>query len=156
MQVRYIPIQKQQADYLRNGGLDANGKKPEIEISNGNLNPCRCCLKNIEKGKPMLVLSHRPFSGPQPFAETGPIFICAEECSEYAAKDEIPSVLLDNPTYLIRGYKTNERIAYGTGKVVIKEDLETELKQLLEKDQIAFAHVRSASNNCFQCKAERV
>ena len=49
-------------------------------VSDGGDNPCRHCLREIEKGKDMLVLTHRPFGNVQPYAESGPIFLCAEAC----------------------------------------------------------------------------
>ena len=55
-----------EAERLRDGGLDANGRVPERAVSDGDGNPCRHCLGMIGAGEPMLVLAHRPFETVQP------------------------------------------------------------------------------------------
>ncbi|MEM7642433.1 MAG: DUF1203 domain-containing protein, partial [Pseudomonadota bacterium] len=74
---------------IRAGGPDANGRPAERAISNGNGNPCRACLRNIDAGDPMLILAARPFPELQPYAETGPIFLHAEACAPWQ-DDGIP------------------------------------------------------------------
>ena len=56
---------------------------------------------------------------------------------------------------LIRGYGADDRIVYGTGQVVATAELATAAAQLLERPEVAYLHVRSASNNCYQCRIER-
>ena len=51
---------------------DANGL-PERHVSEGT-GPCRHCLGEIAGSAPYLILAHRPFPKPQPYAEVGPIF----------------------------------------------------------------------------------
>jgi len=63
----------------RAGGRDAFGNPPERKLSDGDGNPCRHCLRNISEGAEMLVLAHKPFEGTHPYAEVGPIFLCASE-----------------------------------------------------------------------------
>jgi hypothetical protein len=55
----------------------------------------------------------------------------------------------------VRGYTDDERILYGTGRVVPTPDIAKYAKELLENPQIAFVDVRSAANNCYQCRIER-
>ena len=78
--MRFSPIATPIARAYQSGGLDANGQVPERQISDGDGNPCRHCLNLIPKGAEMLVLAHRPFPAPQPYAEVGPIFLCADAC----------------------------------------------------------------------------
>lgn len=56
---------------------------------------------------------------------------------------------------LIRGYGADDRIVYGTGKVIPTADLAETAASLFRRPDIAYAHLRSASNNCFQCRLER-
>jgi hypothetical protein len=56
---------------------------------------------------------------------------------------------------LVRGYSTDERIVYGTGSVVPSDRIAATAASLLARPDIAFVHLRSASNNCFQCRIER-
>ena len=77
---RFSAIPSEIAHHYRSGGMDANGQVPERIVSDGAGNPCRHCLKMIPKGAGMLVLAHRPFPALQPYAEVGPIFLCADAC----------------------------------------------------------------------------
>jgi hypothetical protein len=52
----------------------------------------------------------------------------------------------------MRGYCSDERIVYGTGQIVPTDDIAAEAGALLDRPGIAFVDVRSASNNCFQCR----
>ena len=137
----------------QSGGLDANGQVPERQISDGDGNPCRHCLHLIPKGAGMLVLAHRPFPAPQPYAEVGPIFLCADACEAGGGKD-MPQIL-ESPAYIVRGYGPDDRIVYGTGAVVATETLPEEAARRLADPRIAYVHVRSARNNCFQVRIDR-
>lgn len=151
--MRFTPIPTPIARAYQSGQPDANGQAPERHISDGDGNPCRHCLRMIPAGAPMLVLAHRPFPAPQPYAEVGPIFLCAEEC-EAGGGEALPEVL-DSPTYIVRGYGANDRIVYGTGAVVATDTLQAEAAERLADPRVAYVHVRSARNNCFQVRIDR-
>lgn len=55
----------------------------------------------------------------------------------------------------MRGYGADGRIVYGTGQIVATNDLTTTATAMLGRDGISYLHVRSASNNCYQCRIER-
>ena len=97
--MRFLALPTDTVRALRAGAPDAHRRAPERAVSDGGDNPCRHCLTEIPEGRGMLVLAHRPFTTPQPYAESGPIFLCADA-------------------------------------------------------RVAFAHLRSASNNCCQCRVE--
>ena len=101
----------------------------------------------------MLVLAHRPFGALQPYAETGPIFLCADAC-EAGGGAEVPEILA-SPDYIVRGYGADERIVYGTGGVVATGQIVAQAAEVLAMPRVAFVHVRSARNNCFQLRVER-
>lgn len=135
------------------GGPDANGQMPERQVSDGGGNPCRHCLRMIPKGAGMLVLAHRPFPAPQPYAELGPIFLCADPCAPGGGA-ALPEVLT-SPDYILRGYGTDNRIVYGTGAVTPTPDIPARAAALLAEARVAYLHVRSARNNCFQVRIDR-
>ena len=151
--MRFSPIPTPIARAYQSGGLDANGQVPERQISDGDGNPCRHCLKMIPKGVEMLILAHRPFPAPQPYAEVGPIFLCGHACE--AGGSEALHEILDSPTYILRGYGHDDRIVYGTGAVVPTQTLPEEAAHRLADPRIAYVHVRSARNNCFQVRIDR-
>ncbi len=105
MSIAFIPLPTDIVRRYQAGGPDANGQTPERAVSDGPGTPCRHCLKNIPEGEGMLILAHRPFPAPQPYAELGPIFLCAdaERCHAPQPSDALPEVLA-SPEYIVRGY----------------------------------------------------
>ena len=153
-QIVFKGMPSDEARNLRDGGSDAHGQAPQIAVSDGDGLPCRHCMQMIEKDAPFLIVSHKPFSTTQPYAEQGPIFLHANFCNPYADDGNLPSVF-DSPTYIIRGYDTSERIIYGTGGVVEHRSIISRSQELLGDPETHFLHIRSASNNCWQGLIER-
>ena len=153
MTVSFTPIPTAIVRAYQTGGPDANGQVPERQVADGAGNPCRHCLRMIPKGAGMLVLAHRPFPAPQPYAEPGPIFLCAEAC-EAGGGEGLPAVLT-SPDYIVRGYGPDDRIVYGTGAVVAVGRIVAEAAARLADARVAYVHVRSARNNCFQVRVDR-
>jgi hypothetical protein len=150
--MRFVPIPTPGVRALQAGGPDANGQVPERAVSDGDGNPCRHCLRMIPEGAGMLVLAHRPFPTPQPYAEVGPIFLCADPCE--AGGGEVLPEILASPDYIVRGYGADDRIVYGTGAVTPTPQIAARAGALLEDPRVAYVHVRSARNNCFQLRIE--
>jgi hypothetical protein len=151
--LRFVPIPTDIVRAYQAGGVDSYGLLPERRVSDGGGNPCRHCLQMIPEGAGMLVLAHRPFGALQPYAETGPIFLCADRC-EAGGAAEVPEILA-SPEYIVRGYGADERIVYGTGGVVETARIRARAAEVLALPGVAFVHVRSARNNCFQVRIER-
>lgn len=151
MNLTFTPYDQTTVKRLRNGGPDAYGTPAEVTISDGGGNPCRFCLHEIPRGAPMLVCAGRPFAKPQPYAETGPIFLCADDCDAYAGSG-LPPVLQTSPDYLLKAYGHDERIIYGTGRITPSQDIETYAANLLSRADVAYVDVRSSRNNCFQTR----
>jgi hypothetical protein len=156
MPIAFTPIPTDVARRHQAGGPDANGQPPERAVSDGDGNPCRHCLRMIPQGAGMLILAHRPFPAPQPYAEQGPIFLCAdpEACAAPAPGEALPEVLA-SPDYILRGYSSDHRIVYGTGAVVPTDRLSAEAEARLADPRVAYRHVRSARNNCYQLRIDR-
>lgn len=141
------------AEHLRHGGADANGQAPLRERAEGTGNPCRHCLQQIADGDDKLVLSYRPFTGLQPYAESGPIFLHARDCERYTG-DALPAWFAFMAPALVRGYDRRDWIVYATGSVVDGRELEAACRRILANDAVAYVHIRSKFN-CFQCRVER-
>ena len=154
MTVRFTPIPTAIVRDYQAGRPDANGQKPEHGISDGDGNPCRHCLQMIPKDAGMLILAHRPFPLPQPYAELGPIFLCADECT--AGGGQTLPAMLTSPDYILRGYGENDRIVYGTGGVIETSAIDARATALFDDPRVAYVHVRSARNNCYQLRIDRV
>lgn len=151
--ILFTAISTHEAEAFRNGKPDAYGNPPERSLSPGGM-PCRHCLGEIAEGEGMLLLAYRPFADLQPYAETGPIFIHERACSAYEAREILPP-MLNSPDYIVRGYGHDDRIVYGTGAVTQTHAIADRAKNLFEREDIAYVHVRSARNNCYQCRIDR-
>ena len=153
--IRFLPLDTATVRALQRGGPDAYGFRAERAVSDGDGMPCRHCLANIDAGEDYLILAHRPFPAEQPFAETGPIFLHARECEAAEAGPRLPEILTQSPRYILRGYGRDDRILYGSGRVVEQADITAYAEELLAEPEIAYIHVRSATNNCYQARIER-
>ena len=150
----FIPMSDKDAAHYRAGGRDANGQKPERRISDGDGVPCRHSLRLLPKGTPYLIVGHRPFDGLNPYTETGPIFLAAEPTDRAPTSTDLPETM-SAPSYIVRGYDDDKRIIYGTGCVVETPLITSHCAALLGRADVAFVHIRSASNNCFTVRVER-
>lgn len=139
---------------LQAGAADAYGAAPEVKISDGDGVPCRHCLRQVGAGERYLVLAYRPFPSLQPYAETGPIFLHAEPCERAADSEALPEILRGSRDFIVRGYGADDRIVYGTGAVVPTPDIPARAADLLAREDVTYLHVRSARNNCYQCRVE--
>jgi hypothetical protein len=155
MSITFVALETDVVRSLQAGGPDANGQLPERHVSNGGGVPCRHCLAQVKEGESYLILAHRPFPAPQPYAEQGPIFLHAEPCERYAAGSLLPT-MLQSPRYIVRGYDAADRIVYGTGDVVPTAAIPQAAERLFANERVAYVHVRSASNNCYQCRIDRM
>ena len=154
MTIHFTPIPTDIVRAYQAGGLDANGQAPEHHVSDGDGIPCRHCLQVTPKGASYLVLAHRPFPAPQPYAELGPIFLCADACDAGGGAD-LPAVL-DSPDFIVRGYSAADRIVYGTGGVIATDQIIRQAETLLADPAVSYVHVRSARNNCYQVRIDRL
>ena len=153
--IKFVAMPTGIARAYQAGALDANGQTPERAISDGKGVPCRHCQRDVAAGEPYLILAYRPFPEAQPYAEVGPIFLHADACERYPVTGEPPEMFLERKSYLIKGYRPNDRIYYGTGQIVAPADIAAAAARLLERDDVAYVHVRSATNNCYQCRIDR-
>jgi len=153
--LRFSAMLTDEAEAYWNGKPDANGQTPERHISPGGAMPCRHCLTDIPKGEAYLILAHRPFPEAQPYAEIGPIFLHAQPCLRHPDWPKTPAMFLGRERLLIKGYGADHRIVYGTGAVVPTGDVDQAAAAILEREDVAYVHGRSATNNCYQVRIER-
>ena len=137
---------------IRASGVDSYGNPVERHHAPGGTWPCRHCLGQTSDD--YLILAHRPFDSVNPYAETGPIFLGAEECARHIESAETPRALRSS-FYIVRAYTAEERILYGSGKVTPTGEIADYAQSLLADPEVAFVDVRSAANNCYQCRIKR-
>ena len=66
-----------------------------------------------------------------------------------------PFRMVPAPDYLVKGYSSNDRIVYGTGAIVPSAEVPAQTAQVFENPKVIYAHVRSASNNCYLARIDR-
>jgi hypothetical protein len=154
--IRFEAMATDVAREYQSGFPDAYGQLPERRKADGLFRvPCRHCLTDVAPGEEYLVFAFRPFTTLHPYTETGPIFLHAKACERHPAAEDTPEMLRKSAQMIVRGYSADERIVYGTGAVVATDRIAETAAALLAREDVAFVHVRSASNNCFQCRLER-
>ena len=151
---KFIALPTETARAYQAGGTDAFGNPPEHTVSDGDGNPCRHCLRDVPKGAGMLILAHKPFEGTHPYAEVGPIFLCADACKA-GDTQSLPEILTTSPDYLLKGYTDQDRIQYGTGIIAPAGQVDSTIAQIFAHPNVTYIHVRSARNNCYQCRVDR-
>lgn len=153
--IRFLALPTDTVRALQRGAPDAYGLAPERRRSDGSGLPCRHCLCHVASGEDYLTLAYRPFPRPQPYAETGPIFLHARECGRADETGDLAPVFAATPDYIVRGYGEDDRIVYGTGGVVPTAGIRARALELLARADVAYLHMRSARNNCYQMRIER-
>lgn len=154
MPIQFIAMPTETVEHYRSGGIDVYGNEPERQISSGEGVPCRHCLDIVPKGQEALLFAYRPFSDLHPYAETGPIFLCADQCARHKETAD-PRFFENTPDYLIKGYGPDDRIAYGTGRVVPTSQIGNQAQEIFQNPKVAYIHLRSARNNCYLCRIDR-
>ena len=67
----------------------------------------------------------------------------------------MPALFLSRAQARVRGYGEEDCIVTGTGQVVPSAEIATVARDLLARPEVAYLHLRSASNNGYQCRIER-
>lgn len=152
--IKFVSMPTATARAYQSGAPDANGQVPERHISSGDGVPCRHCQQDVAAGEAYLILNYRPFPALQPYAESGPIFLHADQCPRYPEIADLPPVLAIRKLVLLKGYNAEDRIVYGTGQLVPPVELGAAAAAILARPDVAYVHARSAFNNCFQVRIE--
>ncbi|WP_157994898.1 DUF1203 domain-containing protein [Paracoccus tegillarcae] len=90
----------------------------------------------MPKGAPYIIVAHRPFSGLNPYAETGSIFLCVEDCA--AGGPDFPTRMLTSPSYIVRGHSSDERIVRDRSSVIGTPYIPARCARLFTDPQIGF------------------
>lgn len=155
MSFTYEPMDDATATHFRSGGADSYGNTPERRLSDGTGVPCRRCMRMVGRNEPYLVVAWRPFTRLHAYAETGPVFLHADDCTPGSTEPDGLPAFLTSPDYILRGYDGDERIVYGTGGVTARNAIPARIEELLGDPSIKAVHIRSSRNNCYHCRAVR-
>lgn len=155
MQIRYTAMPTEIARAYQRGAPDDYGNPPERQVADDGGYQCRHCLTIIPPGSDMLLVAYRPFEALDAYAETGPVFVCAEECEGFGTRAETPATLKASPDFLLKGYGADDRIVYGTGAVTEAAQIPARAAEVFADPDVVYIHVRSSRNNCYQARIDR-
>jgi hypothetical protein len=127
--------------------------------------PLRCCLRPIEPGERVALVSYAPLrrwaaatgADPGAYDESGPVFIHAEECEgprgPVGYPFARPGALRTVRRYDARGHIVGGRL------MEIPEDVEAGFDRVLGEafahPEVALVHVRAVEYGCFQFEVRR-
>ncbi|HMD03101.1 MAG TPA: DUF1203 domain-containing protein [Candidatus Baltobacteraceae bacterium] len=114
--------------------------------------PCRHCLRESQPGERLALTGYRPFDAPNPYAETGPIFLHADGCERYAAQSVLPENYRTRPLVL-RAYDARHWIA--DAKLAAPGAFEETLAALLAGEGVSYVHARHVAYGCYAFRVER-
>ena len=154
MQIAFHGLPSVGVTRTRETQTDAYGEPVMHALSSGSGTPCRHCLKTVPSGKPYLILAWRPFPEPSAYAETGPIFICADECRAATPGPDLPP-MLQNATYTLRPYDRTPKIRYGLEQIVPPNEIPQVAADMLTDPETEFVDVRNPKTGCYQCRIRR-
>ncbi|MER5733048.1 DUF1203 domain-containing protein [Streptomyces sp. NPDC002138] len=128
--------------------------------------PLRCCLRGIEPGERVALVSYAPLrrwaaaTGAEPGAydEVGPVFVHAEACPEPAGEARGYPFARPGALRTVRRYDAAGHIVGGR-LFEVPEDAEAGFDRVLGEafaaPEVALVHVRALEYGCFQFEVRR-
>lgn len=101
----------------------------------------------------MLLIAYRPFDKPSPYAETGPVFVHAENCQGYARHDLYPDEFRGRQQ-VFRCYDTEGNIL-GGHLAEPTEDVEVVIEELFADPTVEYIHTRNVVFGCYMLQLRR-
>ena len=145
----YLAIDDATVRAVRETLRDEHGNALRVQVSDG---PCRSCLRVTPPGTRLILFAHRPFATTGPYAETGPVFVHADACEPYRARDVFPADF--RPRRLVfRAYDACGAIHDAT--LADGADAEATLARQFADAAVARVHVRNPAWGCFDFAVER-
>ena len=113
--------------------------------------PCRHCLRWAQPGERVILFPYAAIPSGQPYSETGPIFVHANECQRYSATNEYPDDFRNGR--VVRAYDSTYNII--DAQVVNGSEPEVMIESLFQNPDTAFVDVRSVTRGCFTFRVQR-
>jgi hypothetical protein len=133
---------------VRDRGVDGDGNAVVAFPAEG-WEPLRCCLDIAQLGHPIALIAYSPLTTRSPWTETGPVFICAQECGGYPTVHELPERQRTGPK-ILRTYRPDGTLNYDhITSVPDGVDIGDQLTALLDQPDVAIVHVRAVLAQCF-------
>jgi hypothetical protein len=127
------------------------GHPAHRELARG-LGPCRLCLRTFEIGREDRILfTYQPFREPGSLPAPGPVFIHAETCARYDAR-ELPPDFRSLPLVLEAYQKGGHLLAQERVGDGVPEEA---LRAVFDRSGADYVHVRNGEAGCFMARVDR-
>jgi hypothetical protein len=146
-----VPLPTEIADTARRVANEGASDHAVITVDSPESSPCRHCLRWAEPGERVVLFPYTAIPAGQPYSETGPIFVHADECQRYSAVNEYPDNFRNGRVF--RAYDSNYNII--DAQVVDGSEPEVVIESLLQNPDTAFVDARSVTRGCFTFRVQR-
>ena len=146
-----VPLPTEIADAARRVANAGASDHAVITVDSPESSPCRHCLRWAQPGERVILFPYTAIPAGQPYSETGPIFVHADECQRYSATNEYPADFRNGR--VCRAYDSNYNII--DAQVVDGSEQEVVIESLFQNPDTAFVDARSVTRGCFTFRVER-
>ena len=148
---RIIPVCSEIADAARRAVKAGSVDHALITVDAPESAPCRHCLRWAHPGERVILFPYAAIPSGQPYSETGPIFVHADECQRYSATNKYPADFRNGRVF--RAYDSNYNII--DAQVMNGSEPEVVIESLFQNPDTAFVDVRSVTHGCFTFRVQR-
>ena len=149
---RILPLATEIADTARHAANAGAADHALITVDTPESAPCRHCLRWAQPGERVILFPYAAIPSSQPYSETGPIFVHANECQRYSATNEYPADFRNGRVF--RAYDSKYNII--DAQIVNGREPEVVIQSLFQNPDTAFVDVRSVTRGCFTFRVLRV
>src|SRR5436309_10257415 len=146
-----IPLPTEIADAARCVVNSGAADHALITVDSPRSSPCRHCLRWAQPGELVVLFPYAAIPSGNPYSETGPIFVHANECQRYSTTNEYPVDFRNGRVF--RAYDSNYNII--DAQVMNGSEPEVVIESLFQNSDTAFVDVRSVTHGCFTFRVQR-
>jgi Protein of unknown function (DUF1203) len=148
---RIVPLRSEVAEQARRAAESGAKDHAVITADSATGYPCRHCLSWAQPGERVILFPYAAIPSGQPYSETGPIFVHANECQRYSTINEYPADFRNGRVF--RAYDSKYNII--DAQVTNGSEPEVVIESLFQNPDTAFVDARSVTHGCFTFRIQR-
>jgi hypothetical protein len=148
---RIVPLPTEIADAARRVAKTGAADHAIIKVDSPESSPCRHCLRWANPGERVVLFPYAAIPSGQPYSETGPVFVHADQCQRYSTTNEYPADFRNGRVF--RAYDSSYNII--DAQVMNGSEPEIVIESLFQDPNTAFVDVRSVTRGCFTFRVQR-
>jgi len=146
-----VPLPTEVADAARRVAKANAADHAVITVDSPESSPCRHCLRWAQPGERVILFPYTSIPSGNPYSETGPIFVHADECQRYSATNEYPADFRNGRVF--RAYDSNYNII--DARIANDSEPEVVIERLFQNPNTTFVDARSVTRGCFTFRVQR-